>query len=545
MKRVTKNAGKILDEFFERAPRPPQEQLQLSRRNILNKFDLESTSQKHLAPLPSSRSGEHLLFQFAFAAAALAIAIAGGIVIFRAQTRVPSAAVAEASNGFRYGFGETVRSAAESGMFLMLADGSRIEMRSQSVLRLESAIDGVRIRLHAGGVIVSAAKQRTGHLYVQTKDVVVSVVGTAFLVNAEEEGSRVAVIQGEVRVQQGTLEKKLLPGEQVATNPVMLPMPVPKEIAWSREAELHLALLQQAVALAKIAPPLPPASQDADIPKWETVSIKPCNDDSRPPGVRGAGPRPSPGRLFLECMTVQQMIGMYTRATGDRLLNASRGLLNIFNDGTESLKNAPSWVRSDKWMIDARTEGTPETKVMEGPMTRAILEDRFQLKLHKETEEVPMYAMTVAKGGLKIQPVELNDCRKFRGEKVTPEQEWAMARSGEKPFCGTVNGGTHGPNIVWYFGGQTLENFANIISGNVDRHVLDKTGIPGNFIIFLEFMRDDNAGPLFGAAPTDISDIQPGPSIMTAIEELGLKLEPTKGPREFLVMDHVEKPSEN
>ena len=119
-----------------------------------------------------------------------------------------------------------------------------------------------------------------------------------------------------------------------------------------------------------------------------------------------------------------------------------------------------------------------------------------------------------------------------------------MARSGE-PFCGTVNGGTHGPNIVWYFGGQTLENFANIISGNLDRHVLDKTGVPGNFIIFLEFMRDENAGPLFGAPPTDVSDIQPGPSIMTAIEELGLKLEPTKGPREFLVLDHVEKPSEN
>jgi uncharacterized protein (TIGR03435 family) len=542
MKRETKNAGQILEDFFGRAARPSQEQLELSRRNILNKLDLESIPHKHFARLPSPRSGERPLIRFALAAAALAIAVAGGIVIFRTGDRVHGAAsVAEASNGFRYGFGDTVRSAAESGMFLMLSDGSRIEMRSQSVLRLETANDGVRIRLYAGGVIVSAARQRTGHLYVQTRDVVVSVVGTVFLVNTGEEGSRVAVIQGEVRVQQGMVEKKLLPGEQVATNPVMPPMPVPKEIAWSREAELHLALLQQAVALAKIAPPLPPASQDADIPKWETVSIKPCNDDSRPPGVRGAGPRPSPGRLFLECMTVQQMIGMYTRATGDRLLNASRGFL----PDTKSLRNAPPWVQADKWMIDARTEGTPETKVMEGPMTRAILEDRFQLKLHKETEDVPMYSMTVAKGGLKIQPVDLNNCRKFQGENVTPEQEWAMARSGEKPFCGTVNGGTHGSNIVWYFGGQTLENFANIISGNLDRHVLDKTGVPGYFIIFLEFLRDENAGPLFGAPPTDVSDIQPGPSIMTAIEELGLKLEPTKGPREFLVMDHVEKPSEN
>lgn len=72
-----------------------------------------------------------------------------------------------------------------------------------------------------------------------------------------------------------------------------------------------------------------------------------------------------------------------------------------------------------------------------------------------------------------------------------------MARSCEKPSCGTVNGGIDGPNIVWYFGGQTLEGFANIVSGNLDRHVLDKTGVPGNFIIFLEFVLDENSGASF------------------------------------------------
>jgi hypothetical protein len=140
MKHETKSAGKILDEFFGRAARPSQEQLELSRQNILKQLDLDPTPQKHLASRPRPCSGEQLLIQFALAAAAVAIAVAGGIVILRTTNRVPPAAsVAEASNGFRYHFGDTVRSAAETGMFLMLADGSRIEMRSQSVLRLESA----------------------------------------------------------------------------------------------------------------------------------------------------------------------------------------------------------------------------------------------------------------------------------------------------------------------------------------------------------------------------------------------------------------------
>ena len=130
----------------------------------------------------------------------------------------------------------TIRSNGGTGVVLALLDGSRIEMRTRSELSLERADDGVRIRLHSGGIIVNAAKQRTGHLYVQTKDVTVSVVGTVFLVNAEEHGSRVAVIEGEVRVLQGTNEKRLRPGEQVTSSPAMAAPPVRQVIAWSRNA---------------------------------------------------------------------------------------------------------------------------------------------------------------------------------------------------------------------------------------------------------------------------------------------------------------------
>src|SRR6185503_17681160 len=139
----------------------------------------------------------------------------------------------------------TIRSNGGGGAVLELADTSRIEMRSHSELSLEQATDGVRIRLTSGGIIVNAATQRTGHLYVQTKDMTVSVVGTVFVVNADEAGSRVAVIEGEVRVQQGATETKLRPGEQVASSPKVETFSVASELAWSRRAESWLALLQK------------------------------------------------------------------------------------------------------------------------------------------------------------------------------------------------------------------------------------------------------------------------------------------------------------
>src|SRR5262249_33890083 len=84
------------------------------------------------------------------------------------------------------------RLSTSGGATLKLIDGSLVEMRAYSELSLERADDGVRIRLKKGGVIVNAAKQGAGHLYVRTKDVDVSVVGTVFFVSAEETGSSVA-----------------------------------------------------------------------------------------------------------------------------------------------------------------------------------------------------------------------------------------------------------------------------------------------------------------------------------------------------------------
>jgi len=158
--------------------------------------------------------------------------------------RVAGHDVQSVKAGQRIDRGQAVRTGAASGAVLELADGTRVEMASKSELALVRARDGVKIRLARGNVIVAAAKQH-GHLYVETGDCNVSVVGTLFSVSSGIKGSRVAVIEGEVQVEQesGTQES-LLPGQQTFTNPAMGPVPIDQEIGWSRNAEAMIKELQ-------------------------------------------------------------------------------------------------------------------------------------------------------------------------------------------------------------------------------------------------------------------------------------------------------------
>jgi hypothetical protein len=141
--------------------------------------------------------------------------------------------------------GEPVRTAAGSRAIIELADGTRIEMRERSQLSLTGTHDGVRVNLDRGSVIVEAAKQRNGHLYVGTEDCTVSVVGTVFAVSTGVKGSRVSVLEGEVRVARpSAAEQALNPGQQLTTTPSLTPVSIEDEISWSRNLDTHLALLR-------------------------------------------------------------------------------------------------------------------------------------------------------------------------------------------------------------------------------------------------------------------------------------------------------------
>ena len=153
--------------------------------------------------------------------------------------------------GAALGEGEAVRTAKGSRAVVRLRDGSLVEMRERTQLSLAGARDGLTIQLAGGAVIVEAAKQRRGHLYVATPDCLVSVTGTVFSVNSGPKGSRVSVIEGEVKVAEGDRTRVLHPGDQAASGATAGAAPVAEEIAWSRDFDKHIALLNEFVKLQK------------------------------------------------------------------------------------------------------------------------------------------------------------------------------------------------------------------------------------------------------------------------------------------------------
>jgi uncharacterized protein (TIGR03435 family) len=468
--------------------------------------------------------------------------------------------------------GAMLRSNDGRSAMIALSDGSRVEMRSNSELAVERANDGIRIRLTSGGIIVNAAKQRTGHLYVQTKDMTVSVVGTVFLVNADTEGSRVSVIEGEVRVRQGSSEQTLQTGGQIATNPRMPPPPVIEEIAWSRNLQAHSHLLEQSVTLTiqpgqqirlELSPlllDLPGLRQDAlstrpaNTPPWEVIAIRPCSSEVAPgargggtPGVVSGGIRMDPSFLRVECMRLRYLIeDAYVKyLEPDAFRRRS----------TFPVTGGPSWLDTDHYSIDAKPAGGPvDRQTMGGPMLQVLLEERFKLKLRREIRQEPVYELRIADGGFKLQPLKEGECesRKRRlsevpaGDGVTVSLPMFTGSDGRAvAMCGFTEYGMNRPNP----GARTPRLYGADINtlvyllGGLDRTVLDKTGIKGLFDI--EFTYGADVSPMREPAPAP-----PAPSGADSIfdalrKQLGLDLVPTMGPRTYYYVEHVERPMPN
>jgi uncharacterized protein (TIGR03435 family) len=182
-------------------------------------------------------------------------------------------------------------------------------------------------------------------------------------------------------------------------------------------------------------------------------------------------------------------------------------------------------------------------------MLQALLEDRFNLKIHRETRDIPVYELTVAKGGPKLRPPPVPPSGSgIAGAGLWPMSEADCKRLDPRDLPDAVCGAGRAadaqgdkPAFVEYHG-LTLDEISAALVRVLDRPVIDKTGVAGIVHVHFEFA-PDGATPQFRAAP---GDEPAGPSIFTAFQEqLGLKLEPAKRPGEFLVIDSIGRPSEN
>jgi uncharacterized protein (TIGR03435 family) len=288
----------------------------------------------------------------------------------------------------------------------------------------------------------------------------------------------------------------------------------PEPASRSRMLAVVLALL---IAGVPTAVSLRAAQQEAQ-PAFDVASIKRTSPGIDPGPRYGLGPR-----THVESATLKDLV------------------LLAYDVKDFQVSGGPGWTNSDRYDIDATVEGEsrgtgPAYRTLILRRLQTLLQDRFKLAVHRETKELPIYELVVAKGGFKLQPVKEGSCVPFDAEK------FRAPGSNPMNFCGY---GGFGRGFYEASTG-TMADLAYALPMVVGRTVVDKTGIMGVFRIHLtfQFVSPPAAPPDAAGNPTPADDA--GTSIFTALQEqLGLKLESSKGPVEVLVIDHVEKPSEN
>jgi uncharacterized protein (TIGR03435 family) len=244
--------------------------------------------------------------------------------------------------------------------------------------------------------------------------------------------------------------------------------------------------------------PTPPAPASTATPEFEVATIKPVKV-------------PDPNR-------------MNDHSDGRRYSTRNTSLRDLmmmaYGLDPRQITGGPEWLASDEYDIDAVASDEGQMADHREEMLQKLLADRFKLTFHREQRELPVYALVVAKGGAKLK----------------------AADPGEQNNSGCQRLG------VCAFMNDPLPHFARWLQFAVlDRPVLDKTGLAGSYDFTLKWTPDEAQFSAMGIhVPPPTDNPNAPPELFIAIQEqLGLKLEPQKIPAEVLVIDHVERPSEN
>ena len=279
-----------------------------------------------------------------------------------------------------------------------------------------------------------------------------------------------------------------------------------------------------------------------DVPRFEAVSVKPCDPDADAGGARG-GARPSPNRLFFPCFTVRQLIRLaFLPGQNPRDL--------------ERLVGGPPWITSERFTFEAVADASVPRPAITGPMFQAVLADRFGLRVRRESRPVSAYALSIAPRRTTLSALRDNDCVQSQSpkpprprkpdcdmvERAATESSVTLSRLLERFGQAWVE--TRGSDRVFHALPVTMDSLALFLDSILDRPVTNRTGLTGLFDIRLEFSPE---GTLPAVDPALLAADPPrAPSIFTALQEqLGLRLAPNEAPSEFIVIESVDRPKPN
>ena len=259
-------------------------------------------------------------------------------------------------------------------------------------------------------------------------------------------------------------------------------------------------------------------------PVYEVASIKPNKSSDPTRAIRA-----TPDRLAITNFTLRMLIRT-AYGVQDFQISGGPNWLNSENYDVEA--------KMDSSMVDEMAKLSPDQRQLQTlHMLQSLLADRFRLALHRETKELPVYALVIGKYGPKFQEAKPGDTypNGIAGPGGHPLGAGALLRMERGKLVGQ---------------GVPLSNLVEVLSQEnlVGRTVVNKTGLAGNYDFTLQWTSDESRASTGGQQGTENPPApnSSGPSLFTAIQEqLGLKLESQKSSVEILVIDHVEKASEN
>jgi uncharacterized protein (TIGR03435 family) len=267
-------------------------------------------------------------------------------------------------------------------------------------------------------------------------------------------------------------------------------------------------------------------------PQFEVASVKPSAPDA--PDQVSLGAHIDGARFVCNYFSLRDYIRLAYRVKDYQIVS-------------------PDWVGTERYDISATLPPGGASQDQIWDMMKALLADRFQLKLHHDSKEFPVYALVLAKGGAKLKesPIETDDAPGKTPVNVTASgsKNGVAVNLGHGAFFNFSDNKLEAKKL-------TMAYFSEMLARFVDRPVVDMTGLTGTYDVLLNFTEEDyramlirsaiNAGVVLPPQARQAMEAASGDSIASAMQAAGLKLEARKAPMDVLVIDHAEKtPSAN